>query len=908
MVMEQRIDFSPFIGVDREYFDAPGYRVAQDEDFIDPVRAQIARRRRRTAPVMRVRRWELERSGIWMHCRPEGIVLPAQGWKIHVSSVEATSRIVLSIVTALLVERGVAFKFAADLRFLQVINGKRCSRSASGKFITIYPCDVHEFRSVMEDLYSSLSGYVGPCVLTDRGYRDSRVLHYRYGGIRSDFRIRADARREWLLTAPDGSKLLDARAPCYWLPDWLKDPFGEDPSGASATEIAIGGGRFRVHKALAFSAAGGVYLADDLHSGKRVVVKEARPYVGEGTGATATLRKEFRLLRRLASLDVAPQPYAHFRDWEHTFLVEDYLEGDTLRSWLVQRYPWLKCRATRADVTMYLHEICKVFTHLAEAMAKVHAEGISIGDLSSENCIVDAGGGVRFIDLEASIEHGMDEPVDLRTPGFASASPQRTDLASAMSEDYYAFGANLLAAVIPVNAMMYLDTGAASRFVVMMVRDMGYPAALVDLVADLTAVNATRRPRPQDAMVRLREAVLQMDDGNLPVPHRSVEYPPVCDPTSELLRFIGARAAEARPDRFVPADIGVFETHPWGIAHGAAGVIHACREISGNTPAQWQNYLVDGASQARDRGASLMAGDTGIAWVLYELGERALADTLMERMSTRAPASWGDYGLHDGLAGWGLGRIKAWHATSHAAFLDEARQAGSALLHAAIRNEQGMYWPADEQQPVGLARGASGIALFLLHLHVATGDQEFMTAAQAAVAFDFAQRRLNPDGDPTWPVALGRPVTQPYLAHGTAGIVAVLARMYVVTGEQCYQDMVLTAEADLFRHHAIHPGLFEGLAGIGETLLDLAAFFPDRSDIYLREARKLANGIEPFLVRRPDGLAIPGARLLRLSCDFATGSAGVAKFFHRFRHGGLASFMLDEHLPAMAGARRLAAA
>ncbi|KAF1006307.1 MAG: Serine/threonine-protein kinase C [Luteibacter sp.] len=906
--MEPRVDFTPFLGVDKLYFDSPSQRLIQDEDFVDLAKSILDRRCSRAGHPLRFRDWKLVRSDIWMHCRPATLVLPAQGWKIHVSSVEDTARIVLSIVIALLVERGVAFKFAADLPFLRAINGKRCSRSSSGKFITIYPRDIHEFRSVMEDLHSSLSGYEGPCILTDRRYLDSSVLHYRYGGIVSDSRIRTDGRREWLITAPDGSKLVDTRQPLYWLPNWLKDPFGNEPAGGSTSNVVIGGGRFRVHKALAFSAAGGVYLADDLHDGRRVVVKEARPNVGEGVGATATLRKEFRLLQRLSELDVTPRPFAHFRDWEHTFLVEEYLEGNTLRAWLGRRYPWVKCRATRGDVTSYLKDICKVFTHLADAMERVHAENISIGDLSSDNCIVDADGRVRFIDLEAAIEHGMDAPIDLRTPGFTSLCPDRSELSLAIEEDYYAFGANLFAAVMPVNTMLTLDRGAASRFVASMVRSMGYPPILIDLVEQLTCCDPASRPRPQWVMARLREVVATMDEGTLPVPHRVVEHPTVCEPVAELVRFIDARASQSRPDRFVPADVGVFETHPWGIAHGAAGIAHAYRTITGKVHPETRRYLLEGTVKAGGRGASFMTGDTGIAWVLFDMGEDDRAGTLMRNLSGMTPAAWVEPGLYQGMAGWGLGCIKAWHATSNTGFLTDAKDVGEALLRAAGRHEQGMHWSMNGRQPVGLAQGASGIALFLMHLHVATGERAFIEAAQSALEFDFAQRRPNPDGDPSWPSSLEYGIPSPYLAQGTAGVVAVAARMYAVTGDRRYQDMVLTGEADLFRPYAMHPSLFEGLAGIGETLLDLATFLPDRADIYLREARKVATGIEPFLIRRPDGLAIPGSRLLRLSCDLATGSAGVAMFFHRLRRGGFASFMLDEHLPSMADAQKAVSA
>lgn len=899
--MASRIDLIPYTGVDGDYFDTHGHRPIDEGDFVDPVRRIV---RRHGSRKCKQPRWDIKRSGIWVQCMPSDAVLPAQGWKVHVSSVAATARIVLSIAAAVLVNGGIAFKFAADAAMLGHINGKRWPRGGSGKFITIYPRDTEEFRRVLEDLHASLSGYVGPYVLTDRRYRDSRVLYYRYGGIRGESLIGLDGRTQWTLVRPDGHREIDSRQPCFRLPEWLRDPFPSD-GGGEAGPVSIGGGRFRMHRALSFSSAGGVYLADDLDEGRRVVVKEARPYIGGADAATATLRKEFRLLRLLAPLDVAPRPVAHFREWEHTFLVEEYLEGETLRQWLGRRYPWLKTRATRADVAVFLGDLCKVFTNLAAVVDRVHEAGVSLGDLSFHNCIVDGEGGVRIIDLEACVEDGLDGSPDLITPGFAPGTRRRQDHAAACADDRYAFGANLLAAMIPVNAMLPLDRGAAQRFTSRMARDMGYPAEICDAIVGLLADDPVRRPRPLDAMRRIRDAVERLEGGNPPVPHRGGPHLPACDPSAELFRFIEDRAAHARPDRYVPAGAEIFQTHPWGVAHGASGVLHAYLKGRRTPPAGLVDFVLDGARSTRPRGVDLANGDSGIAWVLYDAGHGETATALLR--SSGGPGEWASHGLHEGQSGWGLARLKAWYETADGMFLREAIVAGDALLAAAVDDDHGWRWPENDAQPVGLAHGASGVALFLLHLHLVTGEPRFIAGARRALAYDFAQRRLNVDGDPTWPLQVGHGTVTPYLRHGTAGVVAVAARMLAVTGDLGYRDMVMAAEADLFRPHAISPGRQDGLAGIGETLLDLASYLPDRAAIYRREAHRVASGIEPFLVRRPGGLAVPGAELVRLSCDFATGSAGVAAFFDRLWRGGAASFMLDEHMPSVAHASTEAA-
>ncbi len=61
-------------------------------------------------------------------------------------------------------------------------------------------------------------------------------------------------------------------------------------------------------------------------------------------------------------------------------------------------------------------------------------------------------------------------------------------------------------------------------------------------------------------------------------------------------------------------------------------------------------------------------------------------------------------------------------------------------------------------------------------------------------------------------------------------------------------------------------------------------------DLYLSSFKCLSR----FAVPVAGGTAFPGEGLMRISCDFAAGSAGVASFLHRLKTGAAAPFMLDE--------------
>jgi hypothetical protein len=892
--MERYQQLWAYTAVDREYFEPFARHRIDPDELEDVVREQL--------PAD----WTLHRSGIWQHAQPSNVQLPAQGWKIHVSSVVGTARVVLAITAAVLIANGVAFKFAGDLRLLSAINGKRWPRGGSGKFITVYPGNLRLFRRLLDDLAAVLVGYAGPHVLTDRRHADCPIVSYRYGGILSAYRVDTSGRRQWLLHRPDGRAEPDDREPRYRVPDWLADPLGEDAALQTGQPPLLGGGRFRPLRALTFSAAGGIYVADDLYEGRRVVIKEARPHIGAAEPATASLRKEFRLLRRLEGLGVAPRPIACFREWEHSFMVEEMLEGETLRLWLGRRYPALRVTATRGDVATFFEAVCGVFEQLAQALEAIHARRITVGDLSFHNIMVEPSGRVYLVDFETAVEDGLDRVADAWTPGFASATASRGTLAEAIAADRYAFGANLFAACAPVNALFALDPAAAQRFLDQFGADLGYPVAYIDAVRALMHPIPSMRPGPVEAMKTLRAAMADMPRDAMPVAHRLRPPLPAPGLASRVFAYLERHAGAPRADRFVPAGPEIFESHPYGIAHGAAGILHAYQRSGRVPPSNLLPWLCAGLRAGKERGSGLIGGDAGIAWVLFDAGEHGLARALLHATPLEG-AILDSPGRDTGVAGWGLARLKAWHATGERAFLDAAVAAGTWLLVHAVGSHGALCWPVGSRQPLGLAHGASGIGLFLLHLYLATGESEYLVAARAALDFDLAHAVPGMDGTPSWPAWVGSRTVLPYALEGTAGVLAVAARMYACTQEGRYHKAIVEAERDLFRRHAVRPGLFDGLAGIGDVLLDLATYLPDRAALYHDQAARAACGLEPFLLVRGDALAVPGAELVRVSCDLATGSAGVGAFLDRLARGGSASFMLDEALSAATPMRCVAA-
>src|SRR6185312_12674438 len=190
------------------------------------------------------------------------------------------------------------------------------------KFITMYPSDLACFKDLLNALYAELHADEGPYILSDKRYKDCRVLYYRYGGLRRVTRTDIKGEKVLVLTTPDGETVPDVRTPYFSLPPWVTDPF---PAEKSERKEIVLNNRFAVKKAISFSNSGGVYVAEDRETGKEVIVKEARPHTAmddQGNDAIKMLKKEAEFLELLSDTGVAPKAVDSFHGGEHFFLAE----------------------------------------------------------------------------------------------------------------------------------------------------------------------------------------------------------------------------------------------------------------------------------------------------------------------------------------------------------------------------------------------------------------------------------------------------------------------------------------------------------------------------------------------------------------------------------------------------------
>ncbi|MFF8594704.1 class III lanthionine synthetase LanKC [Streptomyces sp. NPDC015220] len=798
--------------------------------------------------------WYAARIGDWLTLTPldpDGRPQsgPAQGWKIHASATRANAEQVASIVWDYCVPRRIPFKFVPGPHLLHLRNTKYAGRDTSGKFVTIYPADEDRLHEVLRELGALLEGFEGPYILTDLRWGDG-PLYVRYGAFARVFVV--DDRGSLVPAVRDGEGRLvpDRRAPSFQVPEWVTLPSFLQPHLAARNTTTVGELPYRIEKALHFSNGGGVYAGTDTRDGRRVVLKEGRPHAGlaaDGADAVTRLEREKAALEQVAGTGVVPE----VRDWftlgDHRFLVMDFLEGRPLNSYFGERHPLLTPDPDPGAVAEYTAWALRVHRAVERAVEAVHERGIVFNDLHVFNIMVGPDGeSVSLLDFEAAAPASEGGRQVVAHPGFF-APPDRTG----PDVDRYALACLRLALFLPVTTLFVVDRGKAAHLAEVIARQ--FP----DVPREFLDEAVTEITRDTGSGAR---------DGTGP---RTVGATSLVDPADwpysrdSMVKAILASATPERTDRLFPGDIAQFsDGGGLGLAHGAAGVLHALAECGAERYEEGERWLLARtAPPPAGTPFGLYDGLAGVAHVLDRLGHRQRALDLVDGiLKERWQKLSSD--LRGGLAGLGLVLGDLARATGEPELRERAAETARIL---ADRLAEPV--PDTPRQRAGLLRGASGPALFLLRQYEWTGEREWLDAAAVALRRDLGQcvRQKNGDGlevDEGWR-------TLPYLGDGSVGIGMVLDDYLAHTPDEEFEAAragILTAASSRFY---AQPGLFQGRAGM---ILHLS-----RTTTPGATPRRLAEQVAAlgwYAMSYEGQLAFPGHQMMRLSMDLTTGTAG----------------------------------
>jgi class III lanthionine synthetase len=862
-----------------------GYVLAND-DFYLPL-SDVAEVGREFTPSNAPAGWTATDHGMWRNWRADDAGVPEEGWKVHVSSRLDRAQDVLDTVAETCFSEGVSFKHIRGRLFFLAVHHKHGPRQQAGKFCAAYPRDEATARRLMDRLAVALRDAAGPYILTDRRYGESQVVHYRWGSFMLRGRRRPDGRQDWLVRDGFGHDVVDERGPAFSLPPGITDPFADSAEESHDGPIVLGGS-YQIDRLLQHSNAGGSYQAHDLRTGRRVFLKEARAHNGlgwDGSTAQERLRREREVLTRLHAVSpgVCPEPLDYFREWEHEFLVTEFVAGIGLNRWAAARSPMIQARSGRSDFDSYYAECERILACLDRTLARIHDSGYRFGDLSPTNILVDAAGAVRLIDFEAASP--LDVPaIRMGTDGF-TPPPELID-ATPAAQDEYGASAIALMLLFPFHSVLQRRPGN----LMLLRRDLEEHAP----VAPTVWHRAERYCQMEQG--HREEPLPGPDDLNIQ-PRQSLEWL-----GGELRRdLLGFAEANDGAPKFPTVPQG-FETNTTCVAYGTAGVLHALRRTGAEVPPDVIEHFRTEALQVNaDLAPGLHIGTAGVAWVLADLHLVEEAVTVLEH-ARRHPLARVSVTLGEGLAGIGLAELALHRHTGDQRLLDRAASAGEAILV-----DTDLTAKLGPNGAIGLLHGRAGLALFLYFLAQETGEERYLAAGADLLHEELRLAVALPDGALSFPDDAAASRAMPYLYAGSAGVAFVLTRYAARVADERFATSLPLILDDVRKRCTTQAGLYCGLAGLAFVLAEHADFTGDVGQA--AAAVSLATGLMKHAIPHAEGIRFLGDGLMRYSAELWSGSAGVLLALDRVLHGGRDHFFtIDAPLvrtasvPAPAGA------
>ena len=165
-------------------------------------------------------------------------------------------------------------------------------------------------------------------------------------------------------------------------------------------------GRYRVCRSLGQGGFGITYLAEDELLGQKIVIKEYFPACFARRAEDGSIRiteetdraaftegrnrflREARILTSLLDVSGVVKAWNYFQENQTAYLVMEYVQGISLRSWLEQN----------GEVAS-LDEALEMLRPVVLALESIHKKGLLHRDITPDNLMVGANGTVKLLDF-----------------------------------------------------------------------------------------------------------------------------------------------------------------------------------------------------------------------------------------------------------------------------------------------------------------------------------------------------------------------------------------------------------------------------------------------------------------------------------------------------------------------------
>ena len=170
---------------------------------------------------------------------------------------------------------------------------------------------------------------------------------------------------------------------------------------------------YRIERTLHASARSHIYLATDLETGGRVVLKTPATELQADADLLERFMLEEWIARRLNSPHVL-KPYPRIRERRFLYVAMEHVEGQTLAQWM------------RDNPQPSLETVRGIVEQIARGLQAFHRMEMLHQDLRPENIMIDRTGTVKIIDFGSVAVAGVDEQASPHEPSRILGTLQYT--------------------------------------------------------------------------------------------------------------------------------------------------------------------------------------------------------------------------------------------------------------------------------------------------------------------------------------------------------------------------------------------------------------------------------------------------------------------------------------------------
>jgi hypothetical protein len=787
----------------------------------------------------------------WCHVAGEGVGLPSQGWKIHVSASPTDCIRLCHDVLEWLISAGAAFKVCASVESILFVNSGLAGASQIGKVVTVYPRDDRDAAMLATELDVRWPSTAGPVVPSDLAVRRTGAIFLRYGSIDGESVIDRFGQLVSVLRTPDGSIVADSRREDGQQVGWAQTPLtGLCPAVPDwSGPFQVGGDSYLPLVLLQDSPRGRVFSGLALSDASDVLMKVVPRGVGtELLGSTQfdRLHAEFSALQLLKHTGVAPQPIGYCKGPDFSVLITEHVDGTLF-----------------ADLDG--HEQIARLCDLAAAVDSVHRAGFVHRDIKLANALV-TGEGVRLIDFELAARTGSVQPSAAGTHGYVPPEA-RPDQSVAPSRDIFAVG------VCVAHSYLGFDPGGipdGGGRLIGLLNLIGYGRA-ARIARRLLDVEPQRRPSASSA-ARMFVDLPPADAGSRllvrrPHQRRAASWAFRAAWEAGLATRLMRRSANPGLVWKARRYEGVESAE--GINIGSAGVVLGLASIDqASGTSAFLDDILGGATylaaqQPYLEAHGLFTGNAGVAVALAVAGLRLGREEFIRAAKGRLVKSLEvdkDCDLFSGLAGVTWAACLLGEILDDPSLLSLASGCGARLMSCCEERDDLYVWPpvnAKDSPLTGAAHGSAGIAMSLAIWGRLTNRPEAVAMAIETFERIFrGGRMLNGSAlRRTVGTSEGSSLAAPILAwcHGIAGY---LWCMLTSVGDHARLASAIDWSAEQCAGAGLSSGVSycHGLAGELE-LWRLCQKFPRLSNAANPLAERTVAALR-LLLRREEGLIL----------------------------------------------------